>query len=173
MQWVLPSVVLSAVALAACSPVEDWRQVRPPGSDLELLFPCKPTRLTRNVVLAGAPVELTLLACAAGGSAYALKHGDVADPAKVSPVLRVLAAAAALNIGTEADAGEPHRVAGMTPNPDARRRQLQGRLPDGRPVREEHLTFAKGTRVYQISVIGAAPPAAAVQTFFASAALRP
>jgi hypothetical protein len=173
MRWVLPSVLLSALTLTACSPVENWREVRPPDSELRLLFPCRPTSLTRSVVLAGAPVELTLLACAAGGSAYALKHGDVVDPAKVSPALRVLAAASALNIGAEAVAGEPHAVAGMSPNPDARRRQLQGRLPDGRPVREEHLTFARGTRVYQLSVVGAAPPPAAVQSFFESATLRP
>lgn len=173
MRWVLSSVLLSSLALSACSPVEDWRTVRPPASDLQLLFPCRPASQTRSVVLAGAPVELTLLACAAGGSAYALKHGDVGDPAKVAPVLRVLAAASALNIGAEAVAGEPYAVAGMTPSPEARRRQLQGQLPDGRPVREEHLTFAKGTRVYQVSVVGTAPSAAAVQTFFTSATLRP
>jgi hypothetical protein len=172
-RWVLPLVLLAVLALAACSPVEDWRTVRPPGSDLQLLFPCKPVSQTRRVVLAGAPVELTLLACAAGGNAYALKHGDVVDPGKVSPALRVLAAASALNIGAEAVAGEPHTVAGMTPNPDARRRQLQGRLPDGRPVHEEHLTFARGTRVYQLSVLGPAPAAAAVQAYFASATLQP
>ncbi len=61
----------------------------------------------------------------------------------------------------------------MTPNPDARRRQLQGRLPDGRPVREEHLTFARGTRVYQLSVIGTSPSAAATREFLASALLQP
>ena len=165
--------MLAAFAVAGCSPVEDWREVRPPGSDLRLLFPCKPTSLTRQVVLAGTPVALTLLACAADGTTYALKHGDVVDPARVSPALRVLAAASALNIGADAVEGQPHTVPGMTPNPDARRRLLHGRLPDGTPVREEQVTFAKGTRVFQATVIGTAPSAAAVREFLASAALRP
>jgi len=155
-----------ALALVACSPVEDWREVRPAGSGALLLFPCKPTSVTRAVALAGATVELTLLACSAGPNTYALTHGDVVDPARVSPALQALAAAAAANVGAEPVTGEPFRVPGMTPNPHARHWPLRGQLPDGTEVREEVLTFAKGTRVFQATVIGPAPPPQAVRAFF-------
>lgn len=153
------------LALSACSPVEDWREVRPAGSGALLLFPCKPTGMTRTVALVGATVELTLLACAAGPTTYALAHGDVVDPARVAPALQALAASAAANVDAEPVAGEPYEVPGMTPNPYARRWPLRGRLPDGTPVSEEVLTFAKGTRVFQATVIGPAPPPEAVRVF--------
>lgn len=161
-----PWTLAVVLAVAACSPVDDWREVRPAGSGALLLFPCKPTSLTRSVVLAGAPVELTLLACAAGPTTYALTHGDVVDPARVSPALQALAASAAANVGAEVAAGEPSAVPGMTPNPQARRWALRGRLPDGTAVAEEVLTFAKGTRVFQATVIGPAPAPEAVRVFF-------
>ena len=155
-----------ALPLAACSPVEDWRQVRPEGLGVQALFPCKPTSQTRRIVLAGEPVEMTLLACRAGDSTYALSHADVLDPARVGPSLHALTAAAASNVDAAPAEGMPWRIDGMTPNPHAQRLHLQGRLPDGSAVREELVTFVRGTRVYQATVIGPAPAAESVGVFF-------
>lgn len=168
-----PWTLAVVLAVAACSPVEDWREVRPAGSGALLLFPCKPTAVSRPVALAGAAVELTLLACAAGPTTYALTHGDVVDPARVTPALQALAASAAANIGAEPVSGEPLAVPGMTPNPYARRWALHGRLPDGAEVREDVLTFARGTRVFQATVIGPAPAPESVRVFFESVKLAP
>lgn len=152
--------------LAACSPVEDWREVRPDGLGVQALFPCKPTSQTRRIALAGEPVEMTLLACRAGDSTYALSHANVVDPARVGPSMQALTAAAASNVDAVPPEGRPWRIDGMTPNSHAQRVQLQGRLPDGRAVREELVTFAKGTHVYQATVIGPAPATESVNVFF-------
>ncbi len=135
------------------------------------MFPCKPVGLTRAVPLAGDAVQLTLLACAADDTTFALTHGDVADPARVTSALRALAASAAVNVAAQADEGEPWQVRGMTPNPQARRWRLAGRLPDGSAVHEQVLTFAKGTRVFQATVIGARLQADSANAFFDSVEL--
>jgi hypothetical protein len=152
--------------LVGCSPVEDWRQVRLADSAALALFPCKPASQTRSVPLAGDAVSMTLHACSAGANTFAVAHADVVDPARVTPALRALAEAAAANVGAPVLTGEPWRVDGMTPNPEARRLRLQGRLPDGTAVNEEAVTFTRGTFVFQATVLGAAPPAESVATFF-------
>lgn len=152
--------------LVGCSPVEDWRQVMLADSVALALFPCKPSSQTRAVPLAGDAVSMTLHACSAGANTFAVAHADVADPARVTPALRALAEAAAANVGSPVVAGEPWRVDGMTPNPEARRLRLRGSLPDGTAVSEEAITFAKGTLVFQATVLGAAPPAESIATFF-------
>ena len=60
------------------------------------------------------------------------------------------------------------RVEGATPNPASQRVQWQGRLPDGRAVSGQSAVFAKGTRVFQASVVADKPAAEAMETFFAS-----
>lgn len=150
----------------ACSPVEDWRQVRPAGLGVQALFPCKPTSQTRRLALAGQPVEMTLLACRAGDTTYALSHADVIDPARVGPSLQALTAAAASNLATATGEGRAWHVDGMTPNPHSQRMRLEGRLPDGSAVREDLVTFAKGTHVYQATVIGPAPAEESVNVYF-------
>ena len=46
--------------------------------------------------------------------------------------------------------------------------RLQGRLPDGRAVQMQLAVFARGTQVFQATVLGDAVPDDAAETFFAS-----
>lgn len=161
------AAALAAAGAVACTPTLDWREVRPTGSNAQLMFPCKPAGHARQVAMAGTQVEMAVFACTAGESTYALAFADTADPARVTPALAELASAASANLqsGGPTDSS-PARVPGMTPNDRAARWQLAGRLPDGRAVREHVAVFAHGTRVYQATVIGARPDAEAVETFF-------
>jgi hypothetical protein len=158
---------LLAVALAAaCSPTLNWRDVRPDGSGAEALFPCKPGHQSRKLMLAGAPVEMTLYACAAGGTTWALGFAEVGDPARVAPALAELAAAATRNVGAAGATGRALDVPGMTPNPQAQRLAFAGERPDGSAVQTHVAVFSKGTRVFQATAIGASPASDAVETFF-------
>lgn len=163
--------LLLGLLVAACSPTEDWREVRPAASGAKALFPCKPVSHARPVLLGGAPVDMTLLACEAGGSTYGLMHGDVVDPARVSTALQALADAAAANLGAPGGAALPWHVEGMTPHPLAGRWRLSGRLPDGSTVDEHLVLFAKGTRVFQATVVGASPAVASADNFFENLSL--
>ncbi|MFO1268454.1 MAG: hypothetical protein U1F67_17830, partial [Rubrivivax sp.] len=42
-------IALLAAALGACSPALDWREVRPAGTAVVALMPCRPNASTRSV----------------------------------------------------------------------------------------------------------------------------
>jgi hypothetical protein len=165
------SACISALAgalMLACAPALDWREVRPAGAGITMLFPCKPDSHARQVRLGPDPVRLELHACTAAGVTWALAFADVADPARVGPALVELRSAAARNLA----ASEPQvlglKVDGATPNPASQRVQFQGRMPDGRAVIEQVAVFAKGTRVFQAIALGDKLDAEAADSFFGS-----
>jgi hypothetical protein len=172
--WRHPAVgLLAAAVLAGCAPVLDWREVRPEGSGLRLLFPCKPAHHSRNVALAAGQVKLQLSACKAGDATWALAVADVADPARVGPALVELHEAAARNLAATQVQPLALQIEGATPNPASRRMRLDGRLPDGRVVAEQVAVFAKGTQVFQATVLGERVDADAADTFFGSLRFPP
>ena len=165
-----------ALLLAACTPELDWREVRPAGTSVQGLMPCKPASHARRVTLAGAEVEMTLYACRAADATWAIAHADIADPARVTPALDELAASAQRNVGAAvapSSTSQAAAVPGMTPNPNARVWRIEGRLPDQRAVVETVVVFAHGTRVVQASVIAERADAAALATFVESLRVKP
>jgi hypothetical protein len=154
-------------AVVACSPALDWREVRPQGSGLRAALPCRPAGHARELLLAGATVEMTMLACSAGDVTYALAFADVRNPAQVTPALVELALASQSHLQPAATAVSlPLAVPGMTPNPQALRWRLSGRLPDGRAIDEQMAVFVQGTTVYQATMLGSALDAQAQDNFF-------
>ena len=163
----VPAMLMLVCAATACTPVLDWREVRPEGAGLVTLFPCKPAGYARRVPLAGMTVEMSLSACSAGAVTYAVGYVDIGQPQLVARALDELIAAAARNIGaTRAQASTPLFVEGMTPNPQAGRQAFAGQLSDGLRVEERVAVFVRGTRVYQATVVGARLDVEAVETFF-------
>jgi hypothetical protein len=156
-----------SVAVAACSPALDWREFVPEGTDVTVSFPCRPDRMARKVALAGATTQMQMLACSAGDATYALAFVDVEDPARVSATLDALREIAVGNLQDAKAQVAPVQIRGMTPNAQAARLNVTGRLPDGASVQEHAAFFVRGRRVYQASVIGAKPPADAVEAFIA------
>ena len=163
-----------ACAMNACTPSLDWRDVRPEGSGLQALFPCKPDGHARHLPLASATVELTLFACTAGGSTYAVAFADVGQPQLVEPALAELMVAAARNIDAQGVPSiVPLHIAGMTPYSHAGRQAITGRLADGQAVQEQVAVFALGTRVYQATMVGARLEVQAIEMFFDALRLTP
>jgi hypothetical protein len=169
--WALSLSALS-LGLWGCAPSLDWREIRPEDSDAVAMFPCKPSTDARMVSLAGARVRMVLVACRAGDATWALTFADVADPAKVTQALQDLRASNAGNLAGAPRVAGPMRVAGMTPNSQAERVEIQGHLPGGDAVRLESGFFVRGTRVYQATVMGKSLDAEAVATFFDGLKLR-
>jgi hypothetical protein len=164
----LRSVCLLLSLLCGCTPALDWRRVRPPGLDLEAMFPCRPATLSRAVVIAQRRVEMTMHACAASGSTYAVGAMTLDDVRDVGAALGALRDAAAHNVSAAAGETQAAQVSGMTPHAQAARITVAGRRPDGTAVVEHLTVFARGPRVYQAMVIGDRPDADAVSTFFAA-----
>ena len=160
------------VALAACSPSLDWRELLVDGTDLVAVFPCRPHRVTRTLALAGRTVHMQMASCTDDGVTYAVSWADLGDPAAVRPALEALRRSAAANLGTSEGTFVPFAPRVATPSEAAARIEIAGRLPDGRAVREGAAFFALGMRVYQASLIGEAPSRAAIDGFLAGLAFR-
>lgn len=165
--------MLAGASMAACAPALDWREVRPAGAGIALLFPCKPDRHARQVKLGPDAVRLELHACSAAGVTWALAFADLGDPARVGPALMELRSAAASNLAASAPQVLGLKVEGATPNPASQRMQLQGLMPDGRAVIEQMAVFAKGTRVYQATALGEKLDTDAAESFFGSLRMTP
>jgi hypothetical protein len=163
-------VIGGALLHAACTPVLNWREVRLPGSGAVAAFPCKPSKESRRLALVGVDVDMTLHSCTAAGATWAVSDADVFQPSKVSPALDAMSAAVVNNIrtGLPRVANEPFTVAGMTPNPRATRLRASGTRPDGAAVTVETVVFAKGTRVFQATMLSEEPDQQSAQTFFTS-----
>jgi hypothetical protein len=151
----IAAAAAAAVASIACTPALDWREVQPKGSQLRLMFPCKPASHARRVTLAATTVEMSMFACKADQTTYALAFADMQDPARVTPALDELSRSLAANVQAAGRAtSSPLAVVGMTPNGSAALWRVDGRLPDGRTVQERAALFAYGTRIYQATMVG-------------------
>ncbi len=160
-------LIALALGLTACTPTLNWRELRPEGSQARLMLPCKPASHARRVALAGQTIEMSMFACSAGETVFALSFADIKDPSLVGAALDELARAVRLNLESPSAAvSEPIKVAGMTPHPHAVQLRLAGRLPDGRLVQERTVVFSYGTHVYQATMLGTELDVQAQDTFF-------
>ena len=158
--------------LTACAPAHDWRELRPEGSTVQFMLPCRPSVLERKVRLAGREVKLNLHACSAGGQTWALAEADMQDATLVTAALQELRNTAQGNLGAASGTVVAWAAPGATPNPAAVRLALQGRLPDGKAAQEHVAVFAHGTRVFQATALGEHLPEEALDTFFSALRLR-
>lgn len=162
-----------AWALAACAPALDWRESRPEGTDLVVLFPCKPENFERTVEVTGTSVRMRLQSCAAAGSTYAISHFELADPARIAPALEALQTAMAANLDDAAPRRRAWNQRGANAQPEPAHLAVRGKLGDGTAALAQAVFFAKGRRLYQASVVGAKLDDAALDTFFAGLRLNP
>lgn len=165
-KFLAPAVLGLSVA---CTPALDWREARPEGANLLLMFPCKPASDVRNLEMQDRVLPVHLHACKTVDQNFALSYVDVGDPALVGPALKQmresLAAKLSPQLPGQASSAKPLAVQGMTPNPQALTQLLSGQLPDGSAVRGVVAVFARGTVVYQAVVLGTKHDAAAQETF--------
>ncbi len=152
------------LSLAGCSPSLDWRQVSVDAAST-VLMPCKPDRVERRTTFAGMSADGVMWSCEAGGfnwSTTTLRfRGDAEAAAAQGPLGQALAA----NLGSSSlppDAGAASAASG--------RWRVDGRRPDGRPVRAWIRVSRDGAVLYQqviLSPDGGAPSGDAQDTFLA------
>lgn len=157
-------------ALVACNPTFNWRELRPDGTPLLALMPCKPESATRPVPLGGAPVELHMHSCETGGLRFAVAWADVGNAAQAAAALAAWRSAGLRSLRVtpspagDTAAGWPMALAGADAVLGV---SALGRDPQGQPVRTRAAYFAQGSRVFQAAVYGAELPDEVVEPFFA------
>jgi hypothetical protein len=163
-RWVNVFLMLS---LAACTPSLNWRQASLEGSGVTMLFPCRPERAERAVRVADAELRMRMHSCSAAGAAFSLAFVDIAQAARVAPVMDALRSAAQANVGGTATA-RAWTAPGATPNEHGALLRIEGHRPDGRRVVEHVALFVRGLRVYQATALGEQIDHDALDTFFDS-----
>lgn len=163
-------VLLASWLAVGCSPALDWREVRTEGGVLSAWLPCKPDRRARELSLEAAPLKFELLSCTAGDSTWGIASAAV-DVGATGAALHALRAARLRNLDGRELSAQPFELKGVAPRPEASRFTVAGRRPDGSEVIEHAAVFAHGGRVFHAAVLGGAPSAQALETFFDN--LRP
>ena len=75
----------AAVAVAACYPELDWREFTSPEGRFTVMLPGKPARESRELVLAGNPTTMHMVAAHAPEMAFGVGYADLppgADPGR-------------------------------------------------------------------------------------------
>lgn len=155
------AVVLSVLLiLSACNPTFNWRELRPEGTPLQALMPCKPETATRPVPLdGGAPTELHMHSCETGGLTFAVAWAELGDAARVPGALSGWRRASLGAVRVDPARADDPATAWNAPVPGATAAQgltAQGSNHAGQPVQVRAVHFARGTQVYQAAVYGPA-----------------
>lgn len=168
------------LALAACNPTFNWREVRPEGTALSLLLPCKPDRAEKTVPLGGRPVPLRMLGCDAGDATFAVAVADIGDAAKAEAVLAQWQALTLANmkagpVGTGAGATQvaPFRPAGMAGGAPALMVKSSGQRAGGQAVAGQAAYFSRGSQLFQVVLYAGVIQAEVAETFFSSLKFEP
>jgi len=164
------SAAAALLALAACSPVFNWREVRPENTRLSLLLPCKPNKAQKMVPLGGQPSTLSMLGCDAGGATFAVAVADLGDAEKAAPVLAQWQSLTLANMKAGPGTSQvlPLKLPGAAAEPPASRVFAQGQRADGTAVSGQAAYFAQGSQVFQVVMYAAQITPEVAETFFSS-----
>ena len=162
--YAVPALV-ALVGVTACNPTFNWRDVRPDGTRLTLLMPCKPDKAQKTVSLAGQPTELMLLSCEAGGVTLAVAVADMKDATKVAATLSQWQSAALANIkAAPLTAGVAFNLTGLTGG--AVLVKATGQRADGQAVSSQAAYFSQGSQVFQAVIYADRIAPDVADTFF-------
>ena len=166
----LPAGLAALLALAACSPALNWREVRPEGTRLNLLLPCKPDKAQKVVPLGGRATPLAMLGCDADGATFAVATADVGDAAQAASVLALWQELALANMKAAPASRQmlPLTLPGTAPGTPVTRLQAQGQRADGSAVSTQAAYFAQGSQLFQVVMYAPRIAPEAAETFFSS-----
>ena len=156
--------VPALAGLVACNPTFNWRDVRPDGTRVAVLMPCKPDKAQRTVHMAGQPTALNLLSCDADGVTFAVSVADVKDAAKTAAVLVQWQSATLTNIKAPPTLGIALKLPGLTSG--ALMVKATGQRANGQAVSSQAAYFAQGSQVFQAVMYGDQIAPGVAETFF-------
>ena len=162
------------LVLAACSPAFNWREVRPDGTRLSLLLPCKPDRAEKVVPLGGQATTLAMLGCDAGGATFAVAVADVGNAAQAAPVLALWQDLTLANMKAAPSSRRqlPLVIRGASAGIPVVRMLALGQRADGSAVSGQAAYFAQGSQLFQVVMYAPNIDAEAADTFFSSLKLE-
>jgi hypothetical protein len=138
--------------LVACSPALNWRDVRPEGTFLVGLLPCKPDHGARVLPMGAKPLTITMMGCDANGATFTLAHVAVQDVNEATTVLTQWQAATLNTLRAQTLSAAPFALKGSSAQPAAVQVRALGVRPDGKPVSLQAVWFVAGGHVFQVAM---------------------
>lgn len=162
--------LLLLLALAACNPAFNWREVQPEGTQLHLLLPCKPDKAQKMVALGGQPTTLSMLGCDAGGATFAVAVVDLADMTQAAPVLAVWQNLTLANMRAVPGSTQvlTLKIPGASVVIPVSALQAQGQRADGTAVSGQAAYFSQGSQLFQVVLYAPKISPDVAETFFSS-----
>jgi hypothetical protein len=164
----LVALMLLALALGACSPKFNWREVRLEQSGVALLFPCKPDTHVRQVELDGQVLNMTLSGCSAGDASFALAYARLEEGSPPGPLLQRWRELTLSNLGAQGVKEMAYPLPSARSDAQSVRLGATGRRPDGSSLVAQTFWFTQDRWVYQASVLAERPREDEVDTFLTS-----
>ena len=143
----------AVLALAACAPELDWRELSVPEGRFSVLLPGKASQETRTLNTAAGALTMTMYACSLKQGTMGVAYTDYAAAAHAGEAMReqLDAARDALlrNIGARAHSEEAIQIAGLP----GRQVYAEGRAGTQGALLKARFVVA-GNRLYQIAYVG-------------------
>ena len=143
---------LLVLAMSACSPALNWREVRGNDAPYTVLLPAKPTTFARPVNLGGIQVEMSMTAAEVDDMNFAVASAKIADAAQRQAALAAMQTAMLRNIGSAQHSEKAVTLKGGVPATEV---VASGKAGNATVVL--HARFAMhGDHVYQAIALGPA-----------------
>lgn len=160
------TLLVATAVMAACSPALNWRDVRPEGTRLSLLLPCKPDKAEKTVPMGGQLTTLRMLGCDADGLTFAVSSADVSDTAAIPSILAAWQQLTLTNMkAAKADSAAPLKMVGATASTGVWVK-AKGQRADGTSVMGHAAYFSQGATVFQAVIYGAQIKTETAETYF-------
>jgi hypothetical protein len=164
-------VAAFVVALAACSPIFNWRET-PVDDGLTALLPCKPEHAERTLALGPDTAVMRMTGCAAGGATFAVARLPGGDAAQAQVRLAAWRDAVRSQwAGARLDEG-PAPMPRAAPVPAPVALSARGAAGEARMRWFAHADAQGRFTLYQATVLGRPAAADAIGTFFEGLSLR-
>jgi hypothetical protein len=153
----LLGVFAAVCLLMACSPRFNWRDFHSADAGYSVLFPGKPSTLTRTVDLDGTKLSMTMNAAEVDGVSFAVGSAAVPDAAKAQAALGAMQAALVNNIGATVKRQSASSTVSTTGAVSRRNSIIEVEAvgaQHGVPVLLVGRFVARDRRIYQIIVMG-------------------
>jgi hypothetical protein len=164
-------LLAAALALAACSPAFNWREVAIGDAGVMALLPCKPDRAMRELPLGAKLIPIDMAGCEAGGATFAIAHAKATSVEQAEAWLRAWRSATSSRLVNVPVVESSAVLARAASSPAPARLDTQILDAQARDGGAHVLWFAQrradgSASIYQATVSGSPSSTEAIATFF-------
>ena len=143
-------LALAALALAACTPTFNWREVSVEATPLKAMLPCKPERVERRLEFTpGREVVVHALGCEAGQATFAVLYTELSQTGELGEALARWKNGNLTSTKATVRSEAPYQPAGALGLPQSVQVHADGQRADGSAVQSQSAYFARGTQAFQ------------------------